>query len=286
MNPIVFHIVSGQAFFTGISLIITGAWGAYTFSGVRRRMSLLVGLFGLVAVAVSSTPIPYWYYAVASVVMIAWLIGLVRMRWQRELTFAMTLVWLGAIGLELPYHFTPKLNAADSRSLTVIGDSVTAGVDGNETSERWPIILTRAHDLPIQDLAHMGETCGSAWKRVQTYEIKSPIVLLEIGGNDLLSSMTCSHFARDLELLLSFLARPSRQLIMFELPLPPFYHEYGRIQRTLAARYEVHLIPKRVFLSVLAGQDSTLDSIHLSQVGHQRMADTVWQMVSPAFPEN
>jgi hypothetical protein len=45
----------------------------------------------------------------------------------------------------------------------------------------------------------------------------------------------------------------------------------------------ITLIPKRVFLSVIAGDDSTLDSIHLSQSGHQTMADTVWRSVVSAF---
>jgi acyl-CoA thioesterase-1 len=75
-----------------------------------------------------------------------------------------------------------------------------------------------------------------------------------------------------------------RQVVMFELPLPPFHHEYGRIQRTLAHKYGVSLIPKRVFLTVLAASDSTLDTIHLSQAGHELMAARVWQLISSAFP--
>jgi acyl-CoA thioesterase-1 len=70
---------------------------------------------------------------------------------------------------------------------------------------------------------------------------------------------------------------------MFELPLPPFYHEFGRIQRDAAGRRQVALIPKRVFLNLLAGQGATLDSVHLSQAGHQQMADLVWELVGPAF---
>lgn len=70
---------------------------------------------------------------------------------------------------------------------------------------------------------------------------------------------------------------------MFELPLPPFYHEYGRIQRAVAAKYHVLLVPKRIFLSAIAGSDSTLDSIHLSQSGHEFMADCVWRLVKSAF---
>ena len=70
---------------------------------------------------------------------------------------------------------------------------------------------------------------------------------------------------------------------MFELPLPPFCNEFGRAQRNVAAKHNVILIPKRVFLSVIAGSDSTLDSIHLSQSGHQFMADCVWKLVRSAF---
>ena len=70
---------------------------------------------------------------------------------------------------------------------------------------------------------------------------------------------------------------------MFELPLPPLSNEYGRIQRRLARRYQVRLIPKRIFISVLAGGGATLDSIHLSDDGHQRMAAEVWKVLAPAY---
>jgi acyl-CoA thioesterase-1 len=108
-------------------------------------------------------------------------------------------------------------------------------------------------------------------------------VIVEIGGNDLLGSTTTTKFAADLEALLKHLQTADRQILMFELPLPPFFIEYGRIQRSLAARHNVALIPKRVLLSIIAGNGSTLDSIHLTQSGHQDMADSVWCVLQPAF---
>lgn len=72
---------------------------------------------------------------------------------------------------------------------------------------------------------------------------------------------------------------------MFELPLPPFCHEYGRAQRLIAARHNVKLIPRRIFLSIIGESAATLDSIHLSPAGHQYMADTVWGLVRSAYPE-
>ena len=70
---------------------------------------------------------------------------------------------------------------------------------------------------------------------------------------------------------------------MFELPLPPFHNSFGRIQRDLAGKYNVKLIPKRVFMRILSGADKTLDSIHLTQSGHDLMAKTVWEIIGPAF---
>jgi acyl-CoA thioesterase-1 len=70
---------------------------------------------------------------------------------------------------------------------------------------------------------------------------------------------------------------------MFELPLPPFYNEFGRIQRRLARAHGVALIPKWVLLGVLRGQAATLDSIHLSPAGQREMARSVWSVIGPAF---
>ena len=133
----------------------------------------------------------------------------------------------------------------------------------------------------------MGETAASALKRARTYDITASVVVVEIGGNDLLGSTPAAQFEKDLDALLEFLYAPNRQVVMLELPLPPFFHRFGRIQRAAAEKYGVLLVPKRVFLSVLAGSGATLDSVHLSQTGHQHMSDSVWSLICHAFdPQN
>ena len=66
---------------------------------------------------------------------------------------------------------------------------------------------------------------------------------------------------------------------MFELPLPPFHHLYGRIQRKLARQFGVVLIPKRYFAKVLASPENTSDGLHLSEKGANLMADTVEELI-------
>jgi acyl-CoA thioesterase-1 len=183
--------------------------------------------------------------------------------------------------LELPYHFAPRAEPISGKSLAVIGDSVTAGVD--DGSQTWPTLLAAAHNLNVQDISHVGDTAESALKRVRKDPIDAPLVVIEIGGNDLLGSTTARQFEQDLDALLTELAEPGRQLVMFELPLPPLYHEYGRAQRQVARKHGAKLIPKRQFLNIIAPKEATLDTIHLSAGGQRQMADCVWRVIGPAY---
>jgi lysophospholipase L1-like esterase len=71
---------------------------------------------------------------------------------------------------------------------------------------------------------------------------------------------------------------------MLELPLIPLSNRFGEIQRRLARRHSVVLVPKRFFSSVLIGEQATLDGLHLSPAGHQKMADMIWELfTAPAI---
>ena len=131
-----------------------------------------------------------------------------------------------------------------------------------------------------------GATVANALDRAATTELGPGIVLLEIGGNDLLGSTSADAFAENLEKLLQRVQCEGRQIVMFELPLFPFRGEFGRIQRRLARKYGALLVPKRILISVLTGPGATLDTIHLSSTGHQRMADTVWSIIEPAYSQH
>src|SRR5437870_2613859 len=67
--------------------------------------------------------------------------------------------------------------------------------------------------------------------------------------------------------------------------MPPFCSDYGRVQRRLAAAHGVTLIPKRWLADVLTADGATVDGIHLSQEGHERMAEKVWRLLAPAYRE-
>lgn len=288
MNWLTYTFGSGLAFFLGLGLILVGlAVFALGERSAWKMLATLLAVLGLCVVGLSAAPLPYWFYSLAAALSAAWLIAerLPHGRWfawRRSLRGLMVAVCLIAVAVELPYHLSPSLPATGKPTLYILADSVTAGTGEKLT---WPKLLSQAQTVDVVDLSMAGATVNSALKQADGVTRDGGIVLLEIGGNDLLGETTVADYELDLERLLQKVCRPGRAVLMFELPLPPFRNEYGRVQRRLAAKHHVTMIPKRLFMGILSETGATIDGVHLAHLGHERMAALVWGYIGPAYRE-
>lgn len=306
MSWLIYVFGSGLAFFIGCAFVLLAQAGFLLANrGWRASLLSILALVGLIVVGLSAAPLSYWLYGVAGLLTLVWLAAERRRghelarnvaktgatgskpespggvsRRLLGLRLAMAAVWFGAMLLEVPSHFLPRVPVLQQPVLYVLGDSVTAGIESGEQGV-WPERLPPR--VEVHNFAEMGATARLALKQADRLPAKGGLVLLEIGGNDILGSTTPGEFSRDLEALLQRVSAGDRTVLMFELPLPPLMNEYGRAQRRLAQQYGVKLIPKRVLMGVLAGDGATLDSIHLSAAGHQRLADAIYRMLEPAY---
>jgi acyl-CoA thioesterase I len=284
------HVAGGGAFFTGAALLLLAVIWQWKRSPGGQPGVTVLWTIGLVLILFSATPLSWGYYVLAGTVSVVWLMtGKSRPAENRPLVRRMrawdmlfVAVWAGGVLWEIPFHLMPRLSPAAAPRLTVIGDSVTAGL-GDGALRTWPELLRQREGLDIVDLSEPGANVATALRRVRDETPLPGIVLIEIGGNDLLGETSAADFERGLDELLRQLHGEGRQLVMFELPLPPLENRFGQVQRRLAREHDVALIPKRVFLEVLLSSETTLDSIHLNQAGHEAMARIVWELIGPAI---
>lgn len=287
---LVYHVAGGHAFFTGAAcLILAACLAPYARRrGIRPARNVLV-LIGGTAVAVSATPLPPWAYLLLAVVTLSWLAGEAfrdrfSVRWISRMRLAVALAWSAAMLAEMPCHLMPSVPPLGDPAFGVIGDSVTAGISGYE-AVNWPALLADRHGVEVRDHSQMGANVASALRQAGDLSPEERLVLLEIGGNDLLGKTTPEEFEAGLDALLSAVSRPGRVVVLLELPLPPTYNAYGRVQRRLARRHRALLVPKRVLLGILERGGATLDTIHLTQEGHRHMAEVVWEVVRGAYSD-
>lgn len=297
MNSVICHFVSGDAFFSGFVAIAAGSvLLAINQAGLSRAAVVLV-LCGWILVIASATALSWFGYGLAGVSSCGVLLGRFfqsRSRsddstspasqeaasWRRPKVTAVCgwcsgMVAIGVMLFEIGLYHPSQIVVPNDLPVFVIGDSLSAGInDGVDIP--WPERLGEMSSLTVINRAKAGATSRSAISQVEGLP-EQCLVLVEIGGNDLLSGRSAGDFRNDVDELLTAIVSSGRDVdvAMFELPLPPFFHGYGAAQRDLAARHHVDLIPRRLLASVLFRDDATLDSIHLSNLGHQRLARRV-----------
>lgn len=319
MSCAAIHFASGAAFFSGAAGLLAGLF--FVTCGRRRwlppigRLLIMAGLFLIVA---SATPLPVWAWGVWGVSFVVWVTlrllteaGTLRVlapnnmerpaqsdgrhtecacyitspQSKRLTAGALAAVagcTLVAIAWESSCQLPPRMAAGHWNGLVVIGDSLSAA-DFTEGGDPWPTLLARDRQIDVVNLAFSGAKAGSAEKHVSPEQVSGALVLLEIGGNDLFGGTEPAEFEQNLERLLQKVCRSDNAVVMLELPLPPLYNRFGEIQRRLARSHKVVLIPKRYFASVLAGSNATLDGLHLSQTGHQKMTEMISTFVLPSL---
>ena len=273
---------SGGAFWLGAAMVLAG-FGCRVFGNQKwlDRAAVYTVDIGLVLVVLSAVPLslPVYLAIVGSTVL--WLVVDKSQNpswhqcrpWVRS---ALLGSWLLTLALELPYQFTPSVPTSGGQ-IFVIGDSITAGLGDKIVT--WPQLLADERGFTVLSQAAAGATISQALIQTEKLPDRADVILIEIGGNDLLSQVPIAQFERDLDKLLSGVRQRSDHVIMFELPLPPLCNEYGHIQRRLSAKHDVRLAPKRLLMGVLASSTATSDTIHLTQSGHARLAQIVSGMI-------
>ena len=74
MNSLVYHVASGQAFFSGVALIQLAGLSAFRPEGRWPSLCRTTSASaGLILVAISATPLPAWFYFSAGLVTLAWI---------------------------------------------------------------------------------------------------------------------------------------------------------------------------------------------------------------------
>ena len=284
MNSSILWFTDGTTFFVGLALAVVGLTARLRYAkGVISLPLTIATLTGAILVTISSTPLALWMYIVWGVLLLAGLTLTGTNRRSRAVSMgrastvvAFVLISAWAFAAELPYHLHPTIPVKPDQTVYVVGDSISAGMGGKERT--WPAALAEKAHLQVINLARAGATVEDALKQSKAVSDKNSVVIVEIGGNDLLGGTDSATFASGLDKLLVELGGRCQQVVMFEIPLTPFCNAFGRAQRALARQHAVILIPKRYMTRVFGGTNGTLDGLHLSQAGHACLAEEVQSM--------
>lgn len=282
MNPIVLCFADGTTFFMGLAFVVIAELLLLRFhSRIVRPILTVVVLVSATMVVISATPLPVWLYCPWGIATLGVLVLVNRSKSSRRIrAVSVTLLLITTACLfmaEVPYHLTPHLRIKGNATVYVLGDSISAGMRTNECC--WPLVLGQITGLNVVNVARAGATAGDASAQVREITESNAVVIVEIGGNDLLGGTDSTTFQKQFDALISSLYLAHHQIAIMELPLFPFQNAFGRAQRNTAAKYKATLIPKRLLTKVLGDKGATCDGLHLSQAGHNAMAKSMAELI-------
>ena len=281
---VVGQFIGGGAFFLGMALCLLGCTLQSLFSQSKiQSVARVTMLAGVVFIVLSACPFSFWVYGVFFA-----LLALAAFRpntrlWQSKKAAGWLLLLLLVQSLlmvhaEVLHRTAPKIPFATSDTLFVFGDSLSIGAD--PPGKNWPELLGDLAKLKVRNLSFGGAKVASSLDSALSINRDDVLVILELGGNDLLGGTSVPKFRQDLEKMLGLVCGPHRRVAMIELPLPPFYNRFGMVQRDLAKSHGVTLIPKRYLAKVICTPGATVDGLHLSSAGHALFAHALFEMLT------
>ncbi len=275
MNPILLKFANGTTFFVGLIIVIISEGLLFWYKNrITRPILTVLAIVGIILAIISATPLPIWAYTIWTVLAITCLILLNRLNPpQRLCKFGWSVLVAVTISLyftEAPYQRSPHVIVPKGGTVYVLGDSISAGMGTKLCC--WPEVLNNITQLRVINLAQPGATIESAITQAKKIVEQNSLVIIEIGGNDLLGGTDTFVFRAQLDNLVSLLCASQHEILMIELPLFPFQNAYGKAQRDICRKYDIAMLPKRFFAKVLGTKNGTIDGLHLSQAGHDTMA--------------
>jgi acyl-CoA thioesterase I len=175
-------------------------------------------------------------------------------------------------------HEPPNLHSP-GRTIAVLGDSIAAGT-GVGDGEAFPELLAARLKTEVINDGIPGNTTADGLARVDQVLAQNPwLVIVELGGNDILRQVPPEQAEKNLRMILDRLLSARVLPVLIEVDAP-FAGRYNAMYDRLADDYHLPIVDD-VLGEILRSPSLKSDQIHPNARGQRELADAVAKEVEP-----
>ncbi|HWQ40269.1 MAG TPA: arylesterase [Burkholderiales bacterium] len=195
-----------------------------------------------------------------------------------SLALVVSLSVLAACGREVPP--LPRLGPEDK--VLAFGDSLTYGT-GAAPQESYPEVLARVIGRTVVASGVPGETTTGGLARLDAVleEHQPRILLLCLGGNDMLRKVGAATIESNLRKMVEIARRRGIAVVMIAVPEPALFGGTASFYRRIADDFALPL-EDEVLNDVLKDNRLKSDPIHPNAEGYRRVAEAIADLLREA----
>jgi acyl-CoA thioesterase-1 len=195
MNSAALYFASGESLYLGTALLVF-VMGISPFL-VRTwslRLRNITPWLALAMIVMACPPFAWGLYLFFLAMFLLWFIttNFARSTASRGLrrgsTIVLTALLLCLTAVEFSHRSMPAITGKPSDHLAVIGDSISSGLDPRVPA--WPLVLQQTSGMVVRNLARPGVDVSEGLNMADKLTPDDRVVLIEIGGNDLLMGVS------------------------------------------------------------------------------------------------
>ncbi len=171
----------------------------------------------------------------------------------------------------------PKLNSHDV--IVAFGDSLTHGTGASEDTS-YPAVLATLTGRTVINAGVPGDTTTSGLQRLPAVlsEYKPRLVLLCLGGNDMLRKQPTATTENNLRLLVQTIQASGAQVVLIGVPEPKLFGGAPDFYTRIADEMQLPL-EREAFNDVLKDNRLKSDPIHANADGYRQVAERLAQFL-------
>ncbi len=173
----------------------------------------------------------------------------------------------------------PLVNAPPGPGpIVCFGDSLVAGIGAGSPEASYPARLGELVGRPVEVYGYPGLTAEQGRRKLeQVPALRGSVVIVTLGGNDILQKVPAETTCRHLEWIFSELQRRGAVVVFTEVA-GLFSGQRSRRYRELCRRRGVAIVPD-VLEGILAAPGLKADTIHPNAAGYRVMAEKVARLL-------
>ncbi len=193
----------------------------------------------------------------------------------------------------LALQFAAIAARADTPTLLVFGDSISAGYGLAEVTQGWVTLLQTkleqtGYGYRVVNASVSGETTAGGLARLpRALALHHPqVVVLELGGNDGLRALPIAPMRDNLAKMIELSRAAGAKVLLLGIRIPPNYgqdytDQFRATYPDLGAELKVAVVPFVLDGIALTPDLMQADGIHPNEQGQPRLLANVWPALLP-----